>query len=145
MRAAIGAPINARPRLGVKPNPNKKRPSTGRKRAVKARKRRGKRIVSKKRPLSPEQPQQPQQSQQSQQPMRTYEQGYSEGLFDGGEKFVEQHHPGDLIIPDLSVEGAVAAGIQALRPTAFPCSGLTPWRRNWSRACARRDLTHSSD
>ncbi|CAI6042966.1 GT-D fold domain-containing glycosyltransferase [Cohnella sp. JJ-181] len=40
-----------------------------------------------------------------------YEEGYQEGLYDGGERLLEAAMPGDLIVPDVSVAELVAAGL----------------------------------
>lgn len=49
-----------------------------------------------------------------------YDKGYADGLYDGGERCIDAHHPADLIFPDLTVESAVAAGLAALRPAGLP-------------------------
>lgn len=50
----------------------------------------------------------------------SYDQGYQEGLIAGGERILEEHLPSDLIIPDLTVREAVAAGVQVLKNRGIP-------------------------
>lgn len=50
----------------------------------------------------------------------SYDQGYQDGLIAGGERILEEHLPYDLIIPDLTVREAVAAGVQALKTRGVP-------------------------
>ncbi|MDG0790587.1 GT-D fold domain-containing glycosyltransferase [Cohnella ginsengisoli] len=40
-----------------------------------------------------------------------YDEGYLEGLYDGGERLLEAALPGDCIVPDISVAEVIAAGI----------------------------------
>lgn len=40
-----------------------------------------------------------------------YEEGYREGLYDGGERLLEAALPGDRIVPDLTLAEVVAAGV----------------------------------
>jgi hypothetical protein len=51
---------------------------------------------------------------------RGYEQGYRDGLFDGGERLLEERQPPDLLIPDTSLETVLSAGVAALRPRGLP-------------------------
>lgn len=40
-----------------------------------------------------------------------YDEGYRDGLYDGGERWLEAALPGDRIIPDISVAEVIAAGV----------------------------------
>jgi len=49
-----------------------------------------------------------------------YQRGYADGVRNGAEELLEQLMPPDVLIPDLTPETAMRAGIAALRPTGYP-------------------------
>ncbi|MFC4596965.1 GT-D fold domain-containing glycosyltransferase [Cohnella hongkongensis] len=51
---------------------------------------------------------------------RSYEQGFQEGLIEGGERMLQEHLPADMIIPDITAREAIAAGVEALKSRAVP-------------------------
>ncbi|MFC4304594.1 GT-D fold domain-containing glycosyltransferase [Cohnella boryungensis] len=51
---------------------------------------------------------------------RSYEQGYQDGLNDSGERILADQLPADMIIPDISLHEAVAAGVELLRKRGVP-------------------------
>ncbi|MFD0673391.1 GT-D fold domain-containing glycosyltransferase [Cohnella sp. GCM10027633] len=53
-----------------------------------------------------------------------YELGYRRGMVDGAEKLLEHHLPADRIIPDVTADEAMAAGVQALRIRSLPLIGI---------------------
>lgn len=52
-----------------------------------------------------------------------FELGYRHGLSDGAEKLLETHLPQGRIIPDVTADEAMAAGVQALGSRALPLLG----------------------
>lgn len=52
-----------------------------------------------------------------------YDRGYRRGLSDGAEKLLETYLPTDRILPDVTAEEAMAAGVQALGSRAVPLLG----------------------
>lgn len=52
-----------------------------------------------------------------------FELGYRQGLSDGAEQLLETHLPQDRIIPDVTADEAMAAGVQALGSRALPLLG----------------------
>ena len=55
----------------------------------------------------------------------SYDRGFQEGFINGQELLLAEHIPYDVIIPDLTVREAVAAGIQVLRGR-----GVRSWMRS---------------
>ncbi|MFB9277952.1 GT-D fold domain-containing glycosyltransferase [Cohnella cellulosilytica] len=51
---------------------------------------------------------------------RSYEQGFQEGLIEGGERLLQEHLPSDMIIPDITAREAIAAGIETLKERGIP-------------------------
>jgi len=51
---------------------------------------------------------------------RLYQQGYQEGLNEGGERLLTEFLPTDRIIPDISAREAVAAGVEILKSRGIP-------------------------
>ncbi|MFC5405512.1 GT-D fold domain-containing glycosyltransferase [Cohnella soli] len=59
----------------------------------------------------------------------SYDKGYLEGANAAGEKLLEMHLPPDTIIPDVTVQEAIAAGVQQLRNRGVPLlDGLTVYQ-----------------
>ncbi len=54
---------------------------------------------------------------------RGYEEGYRDGVYAGGERLLEARLPPDILIPNLTLDEVVAAGVDALRPRAIPLLG----------------------
>jgi hypothetical protein len=52
--------------------------------------------------------------------MTAYQRGYADGMRNGLEALLEQLMPVDVLIPDLTPETVMRAGIAALRPTGYP-------------------------
>lgn len=52
-----------------------------------------------------------------------YAEGFREGAFAGGEGLLEEHLPVDLLIPNLTMEEVLIAGVEALRPRGVPLLG----------------------
>jgi len=52
-----------------------------------------------------------------------YENGYRHGLYDGGERLLEQLLPGDAIIPGITLGEVLEAGVEAVRHRAVPVMG----------------------
>lgn len=62
-------------------------------------------------------------SEQAQEDDLAYTRGYAEGWYGGGEKLLEERLPQDVLIPDLTVAEALAAGVQVLRARGVPLLG----------------------
>ncbi|MBB6736010.1 GT-D fold domain-containing glycosyltransferase [Cohnella zeiphila] len=68
---------------------------------------------------------------------RDYEQGYRDGLFDGGERLLEERLPPDILIPDASVETVLSAGVDALRSRGMPLLSAVQTYEMLERALAQ--------
>ncbi|MFD1269674.1 GT-D fold domain-containing glycosyltransferase [Paenibacillus motobuensis] len=49
-----------------------------------------------------------------------YEEGYRQGLYDGGEAKVEKWLPNQMVLPELTVDDVIQAGIQSLTGSLIP-------------------------
>jgi len=67
-----------------------------------------------------------------------YERGYRDGLFDGGERLLEERLPPDRIIPDVSLEAVLGAGVEALVRHALPLASPAEVCETLERSLAER-------
>ncbi len=81
---------------------------------------RRRRVGSKRRTPIVSKPQLEQGDESFRERQRSYEQGYQEGLIEGGERMLEEHLPPDMIIPDITAREAVSAGVESLKKRGIP-------------------------